>query len=44
MKQFVKALLKEGECFNNLCLNLFGISDANLKEGVFVEPEMRKPV
>lgn len=44
MKQFVKASLKEGECFNYLCLNSFGISDANLKQGVFVEPDMRKLV
>ncbi|GFX18545.1 uncharacterized protein TNCV_3371181 [Trichonephila clavipes] len=33
MKQFVKALDKEGECFKYLCEQFPGISDAKLKEG-----------
>jgi hypothetical protein len=32
MKQFVKALPKEGECFKYLCNKFPGLSDANLKK------------
>lgn len=42
MKQFVKALSKEGECFTYLCGQFPGLSEAKLKEGVFVEPNIRK--
>lgn len=42
MKQFVKALPKEGECFQYLCAQFPGLSDAKLKEGVFVGPDIRK--
>jgi hypothetical protein len=42
MKQFVKALLKERECFKYLCKKFPGLSDAKLKEGIFVEPDIRK--
>lgn len=34
MKQFVKALNKEGECFSYIEMKFPGISDAKLKEGV----------
>ncbi|GBL92172.1 hypothetical protein AVEN_91514-1 [Araneus ventricosus] len=36
MKQFVKALSKEGECFKYLCGQFPGLSEAKLKEDVFV--------
>ncbi|GBN36617.1 hypothetical protein AVEN_136408-1 [Araneus ventricosus] len=41
MKQFVKALPKEGECFKYLCDQLPGLSEAKL-EVVFVGPHIRK--
>ncbi|GBL84356.1 hypothetical protein AVEN_117140-1 [Araneus ventricosus] len=42
MKQFVKALPKEFECFKYLCDQLPGSSEAKLKEGVFIGPDIRK--
>ncbi|GFX68178.1 uncharacterized protein TNCV_4440011 [Trichonephila clavipes] len=42
MKQFVKSLEKEGECFKYLCEQFPGLSDAKLKKGIFVGPEIRK--
>lgn len=42
MKQFVRALPKEGECFKYLCEQFPGLSEAKLKEGVFVGPDIRK--
>ncbi|GFW45593.1 uncharacterized protein TNCV_3245311 [Trichonephila clavipes] len=42
MKQFVKALDKEGECFKYLCELFPGLSDAKLKEDIFVGPDIRK--
>ncbi|GFX31975.1 uncharacterized protein TNCV_3408891 [Trichonephila clavipes] len=42
MKQFVKALDKEGECFKYLCEQFHGLPDAKLKEGIFVGPDIRK--
>ncbi|GBM81085.1 hypothetical protein AVEN_126209-1 [Araneus ventricosus] len=42
MKQCVKALPKEDECFKYLCDQFPGLSEAKLKEGVFVEPDIRK--
>ncbi|GBL81227.1 hypothetical protein AVEN_164681-1 [Araneus ventricosus] len=42
MKQFVKVLPKEGECFTYLCDHFSGLSEAKLKEGVFVGPDIRK--
>ncbi|GFV20884.1 uncharacterized protein TNCV_353581 [Trichonephila clavipes] len=42
MKQFVKALDKEGECFKYLCEQFPSLSDAKLKEGIFVGPDIRK--
>jgi hypothetical protein len=42
MKQFVKALPKEGECFKYLCKKFPGLSDAKFKEGIFVGPDIRK--
>ncbi|GBL87680.1 hypothetical protein AVEN_81310-1 [Araneus ventricosus] len=42
MKQFVKALPKKGECFKYLCDQFPGLSEAKLKEGVFIRPDIRK--
>ena len=42
MKQFVKALPKEGETFKYLCGEFLGLSEAMLKEGIFVEPDIRR--
>ncbi|GFT87554.1 uncharacterized protein TNCV_3759921 [Trichonephila clavipes] len=42
MKQFVKALDKEGECFKYLCEQFPGLSDAKLKKGICVGPDIRK--
>ncbi|GBM56511.1 hypothetical protein AVEN_140585-1 [Araneus ventricosus] len=42
MKQFVKDLPKESECFKYLCDQFPGLSEAKLKEGVLVRPENRK--
>ena len=42
MKQFVKALPKEGETFKYLCGEFLGLSEAKLKEGIFVGPDIRK--
>ncbi|GBN15865.1 hypothetical protein AVEN_17984-1 [Araneus ventricosus] len=42
MKQFVKALPKEGEFFKYLCDQYSGLSEAKLKEGVFIGPDIRK--
>ncbi|GFU71227.1 uncharacterized protein TNCV_3782131 [Trichonephila clavipes] len=41
MKQFVKALNK-GECFKYLFEQFPGLSDAKLKEDIFVGPDIRK--
>jgi hypothetical protein len=40
VKQFVKALPKEGECFKYLCKKFPGLSDAKLEEGIFVGPDI----
>ncbi|GBN24438.1 hypothetical protein AVEN_39044-1 [Araneus ventricosus] len=42
MKQFMKALPKEGECFKYLCDQFPGLSEAKLKEGVFIGQDIRK--
>ncbi|GBM49599.1 hypothetical protein AVEN_31300-1 [Araneus ventricosus] len=42
MKKIFKALPKEGECFTYLCDQFPGLSEAKLKEGVFVGPDIRK--
>ncbi|GBN94057.1 hypothetical protein AVEN_33293-1 [Araneus ventricosus] len=43
-KQFVKALPKEGECFKYFCDQFPGLSEAKLKEDVFVGPDIRKMI
>lgn len=42
IKQFVKALDKEGKCFKYLCGVFPILSEAKLKEGIFVVPDIRK--
>lgn len=42
MKQFVKALNKEGEGFKHLQQIFPALSEAKLKEGIFVGPDIRK--
>jgi hypothetical protein len=42
MKQFVKALDGEGNCFKYLGEKFFGLSEAKHKEGVFVGPDIRR--
>ncbi|GBN81483.1 hypothetical protein AVEN_64785-1 [Araneus ventricosus] len=42
MKQFIKALSKEGECFKYLGNKFPGLSEANTKEGVSVDPDNQK--
>ncbi|GFX76801.1 uncharacterized protein TNCV_1952421 [Trichonephila clavipes] len=41
MKQFVKALDKKGECFKYICGQFPGLSNAKLKEGIFIGPDIR---
>ncbi|GBM39096.1 hypothetical protein AVEN_169185-1 [Araneus ventricosus] len=42
MKQFIKSLPKDEECFRYLCSKFPQLSDAKLKEGVFTGPDIRK--
>ena len=41
MKQFVKALNKDGSCFQYICKKFKGISIEKLKNGVFEGPDIR---
>ena len=41
MKQFTKALYKNGQCFQYIANTFPTISDAKLKKGVFTGPESR---
>lgn len=42
MKQFIKSLPKDGDCFRYLCSKFPKLSEAKLKEGVFTGPDIRK--
>ena len=42
MKQFVKALNKEGECFKYICGKFPGLTIEKLKAGIFNGPQIRK--
>jgi hypothetical protein len=42
VKQFVKALRRDGNCFKYLCKKLPGLSEEKRKEGIFVGPDIRK--
>ena len=42
MKQFVKALDKDGNCFNYIAKTFSGLSIEKLKAGIFDGPQIRK--
>ncbi|GBM21348.1 hypothetical protein AVEN_149917-1 [Araneus ventricosus] len=42
MKQFIKSLPKDRECFRCLCSTFPKLSEAKLKEGVFTGPDIQK--
>ena len=42
IKQFVKALNKDGDCFKYLRLRFLGLSDEKVKSGIFTGPDIRK--
>ena len=42
MKQFVKALKKDGNCFSYICTKFPGISMEKIKGGIFDEPQIRE--
>jgi hypothetical protein len=42
MKQFVKALQRDEDCFKYLCSKFPCLSEEKLKEGIFVGPDIRK--
>ncbi|GFT01374.1 uncharacterized protein TNCV_3215051 [Trichonephila clavipes] len=42
MKQFGKAIPKDGDCFKYPCKKFPGLSKAKLKEGIFVAPDILK--
>ena len=42
MKQFVKALNKEGACFKYICGKFPGLTIEKLKAGIFNGPQIRK--
>lgn len=42
MKQFVKALDKEGACFEYICKAFLGVATKKLKYGIFDGPDIRK--
>jgi hypothetical protein len=42
MKQFVKALDKNKNCFQYLCKKFPQLSETKLKESIFVGPQIRK--
>jgi hypothetical protein len=42
MKQFVKGIQRDGNCFKYLCSKFPGLSEAKLKDGIFVGPDIRK--
>ena len=44
MKQYVKALSKEGDCFRYLCAAFPELSEEKLKAGVFDGPQIRKMI
>ena len=42
MKQFVKALNKDGDCFRYICKKFPGLTIEKLKAGIFDGPQIRK--
>ena len=41
MKQFVKALIKDGDCFKYICRQFPGLSNEKLKGSIFDGPQIR---
>ena len=44
MKQFVKALSQEGECFKYICTKFPGLTIEKSKSGIFDGPQIRKSI
>ena len=44
MKQFAKALNKDGDCFKYICRQFPGLSNEKLKGGIFDGPQIRMPM
>ncbi|GBM12446.1 hypothetical protein AVEN_55284-1 [Araneus ventricosus] len=44
MKQFIKSLPKDVECFRYMCSKFPKLSEAKMKEEVFTGPDIRKAV
>lgn len=44
IKQLLYSLPKNGERFTYLCSNFPKLSEAKLKEDVFINPDLRKPL
>ena len=42
MKQFVKALEKDGDCFKYICMKFPGLTIEKLKAGIFDGPQIQK--
>ena len=42
MKEFVKALEKDGNCFYYICMKFSGLTIEKLKAGIFDGPQVRK--
>ena len=42
MKQFVKALDKDGDCFQYICKSFPSLSNGKLKDGIFDGPQIRQ--
>ena len=42
MKQYVKSLDKDGDCFRYICSTFPGLTNENLKAGIFDDPQIRK--
>ena len=42
MKQFVKALYKDGDCFKYICMKFPDLTIEKSKAGIFDEPQIRK--
>ena len=44
MKQYVKALDKQGACFLYIANKFSKLSNKEVKEGIFVGPQIRQPI
>ena len=41
MKQFIKALVRDGDCFHYTCSTFLRVSDEKKKAGIFDGPQIR---